>query len=151
MPAPVNGAGPARLEVDDLVVKFGGLRAVNGVSLTVEPSSIVGLIGPNGSGKTTTLDVVSGTVKPDAGSIRVDGEEVTDLLPEQRMSLGVVRSFQDCRLFPELSIEDVLLVCEDARSSVGVVSATVRTPRARRSERDKRRAVDRVIDSFGLG
>ncbi|HEY6622334.1 MAG TPA: ABC transporter ATP-binding protein [Acidimicrobiales bacterium] len=151
MPAQVNGGTPARLEVDDLVVKFGGLRAVNGVSLTVEPSSIVGLIGPNGSGKTTTLDVVSGTVKADGGSIRVDGEEVTDLLPEQRMSLGVVRSFQDCRLFPELSIEDVLLVCEDARSSVGVVSATVRTPRARRSERDKRRAVDRVIDSFGLG
>jgi ABC-type branched-subunit amino acid transport system ATPase component len=62
----------------------------------------------------------------------------------------MVRSFQDCRLFPELSVEDVLLICEDARHSVGVVSSTLQMPWARRSERQKRQAVDRVIGSFGL-
>jgi len=142
--------GPARLDVDDLAVTFGGLRAVDGVTMVAEPGAIVGLIGPNGSGKTTTLDAVSGNVKPSAGSVRVDGVDLTDYLPEERIGVGMVRSFQDCRLFPELSVEDVLLICEDARHSVGVVSSTLQMPWARRSERQKRQAVDRVIGSFGL-
>jgi len=142
--------GPARLQVEGLVVAFGGLRAVDGVSLTAEPGSIVGLIGPNGSGKTTTLDAVSGNVKPTEGSVWVDGTNLTDFLPEERIGVGMVRSFQDCRLFPELSVEDVLLICEDARHSVSVVSSTMQMPWARRSERQKRQAVDRVIGSFGL-
>ncbi len=142
---------PARLEIDGLVVTFGGLRAVDGVSLSAEPGSIVGLIGPNGSGKTTTLDAVSGTVSADAGTIAVDGEAIGDYLPEERMSVGVVRSFQDARLFPELTVEDVLLVCEDARQPVGVLSSTLQLPWARRAEKRKRLAVDRVIEAFGLG
>ncbi|MGP8058192.1 MAG: ABC transporter ATP-binding protein [Acidimicrobiales bacterium] len=142
--------GPARLEVEDLVVAFGGLRAVDGVSLVAEPGSIVGLIGPNGSGKTTTLDAVSGNVRAASGSVRVDGVDLTDFLPEERIRVGLVRSFQDCRLYPELSVEDVLMVCEDARRSVGVVSSTLQMPWARRAERHKHQAVDRIIGSFGL-
>jgi len=144
------GTGPARLVLEDVTVTFGGLVAVDRVSLTAEPGSIVGLIGPNGSGKTTTLDAVSGRVSPVSGSIRVDDEEMTEYLPEERIDAGVVRSFQDCRLFPELSVEDVLMICEDARSPVGVVSSTFQMPWARRSERRKRAAVDQVIGSFGL-
>jgi ABC-type branched-subunit amino acid transport system ATPase component len=144
------GAGPARLEVADLVVAFGGVRAVDGVSFTAEPGEILGLIGPNGSGKTTTLDAISGNVHPRAGSVRVNGEEMTDYLPEERIAVGLVRSFQDCRLFPELSVEDVLLVAEDAYRPVGVISTTLQMPWARRSERDKRQAVERVVSSFGL-
>ena len=142
--------GPALLEVRNLLVTFGGLRAVDGVSLRADPGSIVGLVGPNGSGKTTTLDAISGNVTPEIGSVRVDGEEMTDYLPEERMAVGMVRSFQDCRLYPELSVEDVLLVCEDARRPVGVVSSTLQMPWARRSERRKREAVDRVVEAFGL-
>jgi len=143
--------GPARLEIRDLVVAFGGLRAVDGVNVTVEPGSIVGLIGPNGSGKTTLLDAVSGLVVPAPGTLLLlDGEDLADYLPEERAALGVVRSFQDCRLYPELSVEDTLLLCEDARRRVGVLSTTLQMPWARRSERDKRRAVDRAIASFGL-
>jgi ABC-type branched-subunit amino acid transport system ATPase component len=144
------GTGPARLVLEDVTVTFGGLVAVDRVSLIAEPGSIVGLIGPNGSGKTTTLDAVSGRVSPVSGSIRVDDEEMTEYLPEERIDAGVVRSFQDCRLFPELSVEDVLMICEDARSPVGVVSSTFQMPWARRSERRKRAAVDQVIGSFGL-
>ena len=78
---PDRAAGPARLEIDDLVVSFGGVRAVDHVTLHAEPGSIVGLIGPNGSGKTTVLDAVSGLVAPTSGAVRVDGAEVGDYLP----------------------------------------------------------------------
>ncbi|MDR3649483.1 MAG: ATP-binding cassette domain-containing protein [Acidimicrobiales bacterium] len=142
--------GPARLEIRDLVVSFGGLRAVDNVSATVEPGTIVGLIGPNGSGKTTLLDTISGLVPPTEGSLLLDGEDLGEYIPEERAELGVVRSFQDCRLYPELSVEDTLLLYEDSHRRVSVLATTLQLPWARRTERDKRRAVDRVIASFGL-
>jgi len=142
--------GAARLEIDSVAVSFGGVQALAGVTLTVEPGTIVGLIGPNGSGKTTLLDVVSGLVTPDAGAVCLDGEDLVDHLPEERAHLGLVRSFQDCRLFPELSVEDTLLLTADASRPVGVLATTLALPSARRRERDKRDAVDRVIDSFRL-
>jgi ABC-type branched-subunit amino acid transport system ATPase component len=142
--------GPARLDVEGLVVAFGGLRAVDQADLCAEPGSIVGLIGPNGSGKTTLLDVISGLVGPQSGSVRLDGESLVEYLPEERVNLGVVRSFQDCRLFPELCVEDVLLLTQDARRPVGVLSSTLQAPWARRSERSKRVALDQVLGSFGL-
>jgi ABC-type branched-subunit amino acid transport system ATPase component len=142
--------GPARLDITDLVVSFGGLRAVDGVSVSVEPGTIVGLIGPNGSGKTTLLDTVSGLVSPAEGSLTLDGEDLADYLPEERSALGLVRSFQDCRLYPELTVQDTLMLCEDARQRVSVLSTTLQLPWARRSEREKRKVVDRAISSFGL-
>jgi ABC-type branched-subunit amino acid transport system ATPase component len=143
-------SGPARLDVEGVVVAFGGLRAVDEADLCAEPGSIVGLIGPNGSGKTTLLDVISGLVGPQSGSVRLDGVSLIEYLPEERVSLGVVRSFQDCRLFPELCVEDVLLLTQDARHPVGVLSSTLQAPWARRSERSKRVALDQVLGSFGL-
>ncbi len=145
-----DARGPARLELSAVVVDFGGLRAVDSVDLTVEPGSVIGLIGPNGSGKTTLLDVISGQVTPASGSVRLDGRSLGRYLPEQRASLGIVRSYQDCRLFPELTVEEVLLLTLDARRPVGVMAATLRTPWSRHAERDKRAAVDEVIDSFGI-
>jgi ABC-type branched-subunit amino acid transport system ATPase component len=142
--------GPARLDVIDLVVSFGGLLALDKVSVSVEPGTIVGLIGPNGSGKTTLLDTVSGIVPPTEGSLRLDGEDLADYIPEERAALGLVRSFQDCRLYPELTVQDTLMLCEDARHNVSVLSTTLQLPWARRAERAKAKAVDRVIASFGL-
>jgi ABC-type branched-subunit amino acid transport system ATPase component len=142
--------GPARLDITDLVVSFGGLLALDKVSVSVEPGSIVGLIGPNGSGKTTLLDTVSGIVPPTEGALALDGEDLADYLPEERAALGLVRSFQDCRLYPELTVQDTLMLCEDARHSVSVLSTTLQLPWARRTERAKAKTVDRVIGSFGL-
>jgi len=146
----VSGTGPARLDVSDVVVTYGGVQALDGAGLSAEPGSIVGLIGANGSGKTTMLDVISGLVLPRSGSVRVDGESLVEYLPEERASLGVVRSFQDCRLFPELSVEEVLLLTEDARRPVGILAMTFQMPWARRADRAKREAVDQVVGSFGL-
>jgi ABC-type branched-subunit amino acid transport system ATPase component len=142
--------GPAHLEVNHLAVTFGGVKAVVDVSFTAEPGSIVGLIGANGSGKTTTLDMVSGLVKPNGGSVVLDGIDMGEYLPEERQSVGMIRSFQDCRLYPALSVQDVLLLCEDAKAEVSVVSTTLYAPWSRRAEKRKRAAVDEVIGAFGL-
>jgi ABC-type branched-subunit amino acid transport system ATPase component len=141
---------PAELAVEGLTVHFGGVHALNGVTFKAEPGEIVGLIGANGSGKTTTLDVVSGLVAPQGGTVRLDGIDLAEYLPEERLGVGMVRSFQDCRLFPELTVLDVLLLSEDARSEVAVFSTTLRLPWARRAERRKQEAVDQVIAAFGL-
>jgi ABC-type branched-subunit amino acid transport system ATPase component len=141
---------PAHLSVEGLAVNFGGVRALDGVTFSAEPGAIVGLIGANGSGKTTTLDVISGLVGPQQGTVRIDGVDLAEYLPEERLRVGMVRSFQDCRLYPELSVLDVLLLCEDARHEVAVLSTTLRLPWARRAERRKLEAVDQVIAAFGL-
>jgi ABC-type branched-subunit amino acid transport system ATPase component len=143
--------GPARLELCGVVVDFGGVRAVDGADLVAEPAAVVGLIGPNGSGKTTMLDVISGLVTPQRGAVRLDDESLVEYLPEERASLGIVRSFQDCRLFPELTVQEVLLLTLDAARPVGIVATTLQAPWARRSERAKLAAVDEVIGSFGIG
>src|SRR3984957_14773786 len=141
---------PAELAVDGLTVHFGGVHALNGVTFRAEPGEIVGLIGANGSGKTTTLDGILGLVAPGSGTVRLDGIDLAEYLPEERLGVGMVRSFQDCRLFPELTVLDVLLLSEDARSEVAVFSTTLRLPWARRAERRKQEAADQVIAAFGL-
>lgn len=142
--------GPAHLDVEGLGVTFGGVKAVVDVSFTAEPGSIVGLIGPNGSGKTTTLDVVSGLVKPLRGTVRLDGVDMSEYLPEERPRVGMIRSFQDCRLYPELSVQDVLMLCEDAKREVAVLSTSLQMPWARQAEQRKHVAVDQVIAAFGI-
>jgi len=146
----VSPRGPARLAVDHLGVTFGGVQAVDDVTFDAEPGAIVGLIGANGSGKTTTLDMVSGLVVPQRGTVRLDGQDLAEYLPEERQRIGIVRSFQDCRLYPELTVLDVLLLCEDVKQEVAVLPTTLQLPWARRSEKRKRGAVDRVVVAFGL-
>jgi ABC-type branched-subunit amino acid transport system ATPase component len=150
-PATSSASGhPAQLRVDGLEVRFGGVRALDGVTFEAAAGAIVGLIGANGSGKTTTLDVISGLVAPQSGTVSLDGTDLAEYLPEERLGVGMVRSFQDCRLFPELTVLDVLLLSEDARHEVSVLPTTLRLPWARRSERRKLAAVNEVIAAFGL-
>jgi len=140
----------ARLELRDVVVSFGGVRAVDGVNLVVEPGEIVGFIGPNGSGKTTLLDTISGQLLPAAGAVMLDGDDLVDHLPEDRAELGLVRSFQDARLYPDLTVEDTLLVAEDARHPVGLFATTFGLPSARRKEAAKRATVAALLQQLGL-
>jgi len=140
----------ARLELRDVVVSFGGVRAVDGVSIVVEPGEIVGFIGPNGSGKTTLLDTISGQLLPAAGAVMLDGDDLVDHLPEDRAELGLVRSFQDARLYPDLTVEDTLLVAEDARHPVGLFATTFGLPSARRKEAAKRATVAALLQQLGL-
>ena len=140
----------ARLELEEVTVDFGGLRAVDAVTLAIEPGEIVGFIGANGSGKTTLLDAISGQVPPASGSVLLDGDDLVDHLPEDRAELGLVRSFQDARLFPDLTVEDALLVAEDGRRPVASLATTFALPKARRAESAKRATVRDLLDGLGL-
>ena len=93
----------ALLELDAVSRSFGGLRAVQRVSLAVEEGEILGLIGPNGAGKSTLFDLIAGASRPDAGRVRLGGEDVTRLGPHQRCRRGIARTFQQARPFPELT------------------------------------------------
>jgi ABC-type branched-subunit amino acid transport system ATPase component/ABC-type branched-subunit amino acid transport system permease subunit len=104
-PAPVaKGTGRPLVEARGLAKRFGGIRAVDGCSLTVEEGTITGLIGPNGSGKTTLFNLIDGTMKPDAGDVLFEGERLNGLPPWQRAYRGIGRTFQITRLFREMTV-----------------------------------------------
>ena len=105
-PRPADGASPPLLEVSDATKMFAGLRAVNGASLQVFPLEIVGLIGPNGAGKTTLLNMISGLYTPTSGQLLLRGQELSGMGPHRIARLGVGRSFQNVRLFAELSVRE---------------------------------------------
>src|SRR5215471_3150115 len=100
----------ALLEVKDVTKRFGGVTAVNRVSLSLEPGRIYGLIGPNGSGKTTLFNCITGVDKRDAGAIRFRGRRIDGLAPHRIFHLGMGRTFQIIRVFPELTALENLLV-----------------------------------------
>jgi ABC-type branched-subunit amino acid transport system ATPase component len=104
------------LAVEALVKNFGGVRALDGAGFTVDTPGIVGLIGPNGAGKTTFFDMVAGRQFPDSGSVKLDGRDVTALPPQRRAALGLARSFQECRVFPEWSLRENLHFAARPRS-----------------------------------
>ncbi len=98
------------LEVRDVVIRFGGVAAVDGASITAPPGSITGLIGPNGAGKTTLFNLIAGAIRPAAGAIRFEGRSLTRLPAASRLALGLARTFQIPHPFPELTVLENLLV-----------------------------------------
>src|SRR5450755_4036688 len=97
------------LDVQGVTVRFGGLTALDGVSLTAAPRQVTGIIGPNGAGKTTLLNVLCGFVKPDSGTIHFSGRELTGLRPHRLARLGIARTLQGVGLFGGLSVVAVAL------------------------------------------
>lgn len=146
-----SDAGPA-LEVRGLRKVFGGVAAVNDVSLVLDPGQILGIIGPNGSGKTSLFDLISGFSAPDGGRVLFKGQDVTDLGPDQRSALGLLRSFQDARLFPALTVSENLSVALDRQLPTrSAAMAALHLPNVARGEAKVARRVDRLVEIFGLG
>ncbi|MDQ1700573.1 MAG: branched-chain amino acid transport system ATP-binding protein [Frankiaceae bacterium] len=140
----------ALLEVRGATVKFGGLTAVDDVSLAVRTGEIVGLIGANGAGKTTCFNVVSGLVQPVAGTVELFGEDVTALDVHERAARGVARTFQDIQLFPQLDVFDNLLVATHHRNGSGVAGHIMVSRRTVAAEYACRERVRTVLDFLGL-
>jgi ABC-type branched-subunit amino acid transport system ATPase component/ABC-type branched-subunit amino acid transport system permease subunit len=145
-----NGQGSG-LIVENVVKRFGGVQAIDGVDLRAAPGQIVGVIGANGAGKTTLFDICSGFVRPDAGFVWLDGMDVTDLPAHRRASLGLGRSFQDARMFPSLTVSEALAVAFERHIDVrDPLLCALRTGAVVESEREVRGKVDELIERFGL-
>jgi branched-chain amino acid transport system ATP-binding protein len=140
------------LKVTDLSVTFGGIRAVNDTSFEVWPREIVGVIGPNGAGKTTVFDLISGFTPLGGGKIVLNGRDVTDLSSAGRAAMGLGRSFQDARLFPELTVSETLAVAQERFvGSRSILVAALHLPMAVDSEQHVAVRVDELIELMGLG
>lgn len=129
---------------------FGGLVAVDDVSFEVPEGAIVGLIGPNGAGKTTVFNLITGNYKPDGGTVYFNGENVTGFATHRIVKLGVARTFQNIRLFPEMSaLENVLAGCHSGMKA-GVLASMFHTPAQRREENEALERSVRELAFVGL-
>lgn len=140
------------LSVNELSVTFGGIRAVNGATFDVWPREIVGVIGPNGAGKTTVFDLISGFTPLDDGQIVLNGRNITELNSAGRAAMGLGRSFQDARLFPELTVAETLAVAQERFvGSRSVMVAALHLPMVVDSEQQVAMRVDELVELMGLG
>jgi branched-chain amino acid transport system permease protein len=144
-----GGAGRPLLEIAGLRKRFGGVAAADDITLTVHAGELVSVIGPNGSGKTTLFNLITGLIPPDGGSIRFEGREIGGLPSHEIVARGVARTFQNIRLFNNLTVMENLLVGEHARLQAGVLGAIFRPPRVRREERQAVQSALEVVEIFG--
>jgi branched-chain amino acid transport system permease protein len=142
------GTGNA-LEIRDVTVKFGGLVALNAINITLPAGGVVAVIGPNGSGKSTLFNVITGLVEAQSGSIKSYGVELLGLLPHQILELGVARTFQNIRLFPNLSVLENVLIGQHARLSSGPFASVLHTPHNRAEEARALTWVSNILAMFG--
>src|SRR5580704_14718339 len=137
------------LDIKDMTVRFGGLVALHSVDLTVPPHSVVAVIGPNGSGKSTLFNAVTGLVTPDAGTVRFAGESIARLPPHRVLDRGMARTFQNLRLFPNLTVLENVMIGRHARLSTGAVGALLRLPGTRHEEAAAREHCREILLIFG--
>ncbi|SDS79431.1 high-affinity branched-chain amino acid ABC transporter ATP-binding protein LivG [Pseudomonas oryzae] len=124
------------LEVRDLSMRFGGLLAVNGVALDVQEKQVVSMIGPNGAGKTTVFNCLTGFYQPTGGSIKLRDEAIQGLPGHQIARKGVVRTFQNVRLFKDMTAVENLLIAQHRHLNTNFLAGLLKTPAFRRSERE---------------
>jgi ABC-type branched-subunit amino acid transport system ATPase component len=134
--------GQTLLELKGLTVKFGGLVALDAVSFSIQRGEILGLIGPNGAGKTTCFNAMTGVYRPTSGQVLLEGKPLGKAARHKITQLGISRTFQNIRLFSEMTALENVVVGADARAKTSVVGALLRLPRHHREERD---AVDRAM------
>lgn len=139
--------------VDKISISFGGIRAVDGVSFDVRQNSIFSIIGPNGSGKTTIFNMISGIYKPDSGRVLLDGEDLTGLSPDRIARKGIARTFQNIQLFGNATVMDNLMLGRHIHMKAGVLSGFFMlgrwTPCAREEVRH-REIVEHIVDFLDL-
>ncbi|HUF31633.1 MAG TPA: MFS transporter [Acidimicrobiales bacterium] len=139
------------LEVHEIGINFGGIRAVDDVSFSVREGEILGLIGPNGAGKTTVFDLISGFLTTSTGRVVLGGEDVTELGPDVRAVRGLGRSFQDARLFPSMTVAENLAIAQERHIRTrDPLAAALGSPATKVSERLVRERVDELIELMNL-
>ncbi len=148
--APVGRSEPQELVAEGVTVRFGGLVALDDVSLTIAPGSTHAVIGPNGAGKSTLLNVLTGVYAATEGSVRYGDEELTGRNPNRIAKLGISRTFQNIALSPHMSVRDNLRIGRHRLTKTGFVAAGLRLPSARREEAAQRQVIAEVAELLGL-
>jgi ABC-type branched-subunit amino acid transport system ATPase component len=146
----VSGDRPL-LSARGVTKAFGGLTALDDVSVAIERGTIAALIGPNGAGKTTFFNCLTGLTRPDAGSILLDGAPLAGLSPHAVATRGITRTFQNARLFPALTARENVLVGAYCRQRAGLFPSILRTARARAEAAEADRAAEGWLDFVGIG
>lgn len=138
------------LKVDNLSIHFGGLKAVNNVSFDIEEGELVGLIGPNGAGKTTVFNLITGHYQPTSGDIVFDGKSIAGASPDIITHRGIARTFQNIRLFGNLSVLDNVRIAFHCRVRHSVIDSLLRLPAFRSEEREITDAAQELLHIFNL-
>jgi branched-chain amino acid transport system ATP-binding protein len=137
------------LELREVDKSFGGLRVIADLDLVVREHEIVSVIGPNGAGKTTLFNLITGIYRPDSGEIRFDGRNLVGVAPHKITELGIARTFQTLRLFLNMTVKENVMAAQYGHTKVGVLRSMVRTPGARREEKEIHRLAEEKLAFFG--
>ena len=143
---PCVKVGSDMIQVHDLHKHFGGFRAVDGASLTIETGSITGLIGPNGAGKSTLFNVIAGVLKPTSGRVTMAGEDITGLAPHQLFHKGLLRTFQLAHEFSSMTVRENLMMVPGAQTGETLINTWLRRGQIRNEERALRKKADEVLE-----
>ena len=153
---PIRGIEPAKaepkramLETRKLTRRYGGIVAVKELDIVVESNTIVALIGPNGSGKTTTFNLITGMDEPSSGKILLLDKDISRLPAHKITELGIARTFQNLRLFSNMTVLENIMVAMHSRTTTGPLGAVLRTPRSRAEEKDAQERAIEIIEAFG--
>jgi branched-chain amino acid transport system ATP-binding protein len=138
------------LNLDSVSVSFGGVKAVRNVTLQLQPGELIGLIGPNGAGKTTIFNLITGSVKPTEGVISFKGKNIVGKTSDQLCHLGISRTFQNIRLFPQMTVFENVALGLHSDPHYSIFEAFVRTPNARRKEKEVEGQVHDLLALVGL-
>ena len=140
----------ALLEVNNLSVFFGGIKAVQNVSFQAEKGEFIGLIGPNGAGKTTVFNAVTGVAKPTGGEILFDGKRIGGMRPDKIAHLGIARTFQNIRIYPKLTAWENVLIGIASVPKYDTISAMLRLPHVVKRDREARQECEMYLNQIGL-
>jgi ABC-type branched-subunit amino acid transport system ATPase component/ABC-type branched-subunit amino acid transport system permease subunit len=138
------------LEARSITVRYGGVLAVDAACMSLAQGEVVGLVGPNGAGKTTLFDALSGQVTPDGGQVLFNGTDISWLRPEERARLGISRTFQQARLFDELTVVDAFKLALERHEPSELVPSMLGLPPSRAAERSKQLRADEIVELLGM-
>lgn len=138
------------LQLDRVTLRFGGLLAVNDLSLEIPEGTVVSVIGPNGAGKTSVFNMITGFYKPTSGDIVFDGTSIVGEKPSRITQMGMARTFQNLRLFPNMSVLENVMSGMHSKTSQGVIGALFRTPAQRREEQWIRSVAESCMEFVGI-
>jgi branched-chain amino acid transport system ATP-binding protein len=147
----VDADKPVRLQIEDLSLDFGGVRALEQVSLEIRDNEVLAIIGPNGAGKTALLNCINGFYRPQRGEIYFDGRRITRMRPDRLTRLGIARTFQNIELYTGLSTQDNIMAARHVLMRQNFIAGALYFGWARREEIEHRKTVEEIIDFLEMG